>query len=98
MIDQSKRERKVDIEKMSGEQADLIGKQIGEAMAKIMDEANRKCNEILNIYGMQTQIQYQIVPLVKNEAQVVENVQENKKKGRKSKKAVKEQSLTLERS
>lgn len=94
MSDYKTRERKVDISKMTLEQADMLSKQIGEEMAKIMDEANRKCNEMLNIYGLQTQIHYQIVPLQPKEAQVVEITKEKKKRGRKPKKDVKEQSLT----
>lgn len=90
----SKRERKVDLNKLSMDQADVISQQIGQEMARIMDEANLKCNEILNIYGMQTQIHYKIVPLEVKKEQVVENIKEKKKTGRKSKKAVKEQSLT----
>jgi len=90
----SKRERKVDLNKMSMQQAEAISAQIGQEMAKIMDEANLKCNEILIIYGMQTQIHYKIVPLQENKEQVIENIKEKPKRGRKSKKAVKEQSLT----
>ena len=45
----SKRERKVDLNKMSMQQAEAISAQIGQEMAKIMDEANLKCNEILNL-------------------------------------------------
>lgn len=57
------RERKVDISKMSIEQAEALSAQIGKEIAKIMDEANTKCNALLNIYGMQTEIGYKIVKL-----------------------------------
>lgn len=57
------RVRKVDIESMSVEQAEALSMQIGREIARIMDEANLKCNELLNIYGMQTQIGYKIVKI-----------------------------------
>lgn len=57
------RERKVDINSMTLEQADALSAQIGKEIAKIMDEANLKCNALLNIYGMQTQIGYKVVKL-----------------------------------
>lgn len=57
------RERKVDIKALTPEQADALSAQIGKEIAKIMDEANLKCNALLNIYGMQTQIGYKIVEL-----------------------------------
>lgn len=57
------RERKIDINAMSLAQAEALSAQIGKEIAKIMDEANLKCNELLNIYGMQTQIGYKIVKL-----------------------------------
>ncbi len=55
------RKRSVDLKKLSAEQADSLGKQVGDEIAKIMDEANNQCNKMLNIYGLQTQIGYQIV-------------------------------------
>lgn len=76
----AQRERKVDVEKLSIEQADILSQQIGKEIARIMDEANIKCNQILNIYGLQTQIGYQIKPL--NE----KTEEKPKKRGRKSKK------------
>lgn len=57
------RERKVDIKSLTPEQADALSAQIGKEIARIMDEANLKCNALLNIYGMQTQIGYKIVEL-----------------------------------
>lgn len=57
------RERKIDINNLTPEQADALSAQIGKEIAKIMDEANLKCNKLLNIYGMQTQIGYKIVKL-----------------------------------
>lgn len=94
MSDHKTRERKVDMSKMTIEQADRLSEMIGQELAKIMDEANRKCNEMLNIYGLQTQIHYQIVQIEEKKAEVVEITKEKKKRGRKPKKDVKEQSLT----
>ena len=72
------KDQQVDIEKLSIEQADALSVQIGQAIAQIMDEANSKCNAVLNIYGMQTQIHYKLVKLG-----------ENPKKQRKNKKTPK---------
>lgn len=58
-----RRKRKIDANKLSPEQADNLGVQIGQEIAKIMDEANLKCNEILGIYGLQTRIGYDIVEI-----------------------------------
>jgi hypothetical protein len=71
---------------MTLEQADSLSVQIGQEMAKIMDEANRKCNEMLNIYGLQTQIHYKIV-------QIAEKTKKKAKVGRRVKKELKTQSL-----
>lgn len=60
-----RRKRKVDVDKLSVEQAEKLSKQIGQEVAKIMDEANSKCNKLLNIYGLQTSIGYEIVEMDK---------------------------------
>ncbi len=56
-----RRKRSVDLKSLTIDQADRLGKQMGDEIAKIMDEANNKCNNMLNIYGLQTQIGYEIV-------------------------------------
>lgn len=61
-----RRKRKIDLENLSPEQADKLAKQIGDEIAKIMDEANTKCNEMLRIYGLQTEIGYEIVQIAEN--------------------------------
>lgn len=86
MSDHKERVRKVDVNKMSIEQAANLSKMIGAEIARLMDECNSKCNEMLNIYGMQTQIHYQIV-------QVAEKTQETPKPRRRTKKDSKAQSL-----
>ena len=58
-----RRKRKVDVSKLTVEQADALSEQIGQEVAKIMDEANKTCNKLLNIYGLQTAIGYEIVPM-----------------------------------
>ena len=58
-----RRKRKIDLNKLSVEQADKLAKQLGDEIAKTMDEANNKCNEMLKIYGLQTKIGYEIVQL-----------------------------------
>lgn len=80
------RVRKVDVSQMTQEQADNLSKQIGAELAKIMDEANKKCNEMLGIYGLQTQIHYKVT-------QLVEKTEEKPKKKSRSKKQSKIQSL-----
>lgn len=45
---------------MTREQLDKLEVQIGQALAKIFDAANLKANKLLNIYGLETQIVYQI--------------------------------------
>lgn len=59
------RERKVDVNKLTVEQADQLSMQIGKEISKIMDEANTNCNKLLGIYGLQTKISYEIVKIDK---------------------------------
>ncbi len=86
MSDHRERVRKVDVSKMNIEQADNLSKMIGAEIARLMDECNSKCNEMLNIYGMQTQIHYKIV-------QIAEKTEEKQKTPRRKKKDPKAQSL-----
>jgi len=46
------RVRKVDVNKMSLEQADLLSQQISEKIGQIQKDALEKMLRILNIYGM----------------------------------------------
>lgn len=87
MSNHRERVRKVDVNAMTQEQADQIQKQIAAEMARIMDEANTKCNEFLNIYGMQSKIHYTIT-------QLVEKTEEKPKKAKSVKKLPKGQSLS----
>lgn len=55
-----RRKRSIDVEKLTPEQADKITAQLGQEIAKIMDDANEKCNKLLGIYGMETVISYAV--------------------------------------
>lgn len=57
MID---RERKVDIDKLTPEQADQLSAQIGEKIREIADKAVEDSNRILKIYGMEAKMAIQI--------------------------------------
>lgn len=86
MSDHKNRARRIDVNKMTIEAADRLSLEMGKELAKIMDEANGKANELLNIYGLQTQISYQIV-------QVGEKIEKKAKSPRRMKKELKTQSL-----
>jgi hypothetical protein len=58
-----RRKRKIDVNKMSVEEAKRLEKQLSDEITKIMDEANTKCNKLLNIYGLQTHIEWGLSPL-----------------------------------
>ncbi len=86
MSDHKQRARRIDVNSMTMEAADRLSVEIGKELAKIMDEANNKANEMLNIYGLQTQIHYKIV-------QVGEKIEKKPKSPKRMKKQVKPQSL-----
>lgn len=73
-----RRKRSIDLQKLSPAQVDRMGEQIGDEIAKIMDEANGKCNEMLRIYGLQTAIGYKIVKL-EEKAKIKRKTTSNKK-------------------
>ncbi len=50
------RERKVDVNKMTPDQVDVLSAQIGEKVRNICDDAANRVNAILNIYGMSAKI------------------------------------------
>ena len=56
-----KRKRKVDLTKMTDEQAELIGEQIGKKIGEIGDAAAAKINEITKIYGLKAKIAVQLI-------------------------------------
>jgi hypothetical protein len=51
------RERKVDVSKMSPDQADSLAIQIGEKIKQITEKAVAEANHFLNIYGMSCKMQ-----------------------------------------
>jgi hypothetical protein len=51
------RERKLDIQKLTPEQADSVSQQIGEKIRQITEKAVLDANQILQIYGMEAQMQ-----------------------------------------
>jgi len=80
--------RKIDVDKLSNQQADELSAYIGKEMAKYMDEANNKCNQLLKAVGYETVISYSL----KKIGQPIEIIEEKKKtktKGRPRKKQTK---------
>jgi hypothetical protein len=63
----AERRRKVDVEKLSIDEADQLSEQIGTRTREICDDAANKINAILNIYGLQAKIAIAIEPLCKQE-------------------------------
>lgn len=60
------RQRKVDVKKLTSEQVEKLQEQIGKELSKIFDEAGSKANQLLNIYGLQVQIGYEIKEVSEN--------------------------------
>ncbi len=58
----SKRERKMDVEKLNLEQVDTLSEQIGEKLRAIVDEACAQANKICNIYGMEAKMMFALEP------------------------------------
>lgn len=54
------RVRKVDVNKLDKEQADLLSQQIGEKVIQIQKESLEKMNRILNVYGMAAELSIKI--------------------------------------
>lgn len=79
MID---RERSVNVEKMSQEEVDVLGIQLGNKINAIRDEALAKANAILKIYGAKAEMMIQITEL----PDALHKSMEPKKKGRKPRK------------
>ena len=84
MID---RERKVDVSKMSAEEVDVLGIQIGNRIKTICDEAVAKANLLLNIYGASAKMMIEISELPQELAEnMTAKLNVKKKRGRPSKK------------
>lgn len=57
-----KRERKVNLDKLTKKQVDDISVKIGAKITTILNKAIKECNELANIYGLQVKIGYEIEP------------------------------------
>jgi len=56
------RVRKVDISKLTPEEADQIGEQLGEKLREIADRACDEANKISKIYGLEVVMQFCLRP------------------------------------
>jgi hypothetical protein len=54
------RERKVDIENMSAEEADRLSKMLGDKLRALVDETAIRANNMLKIYGMKCKLAFVI--------------------------------------
>lgn len=61
------RARKVDVEKLTNEQADQIGEEIGRKLSDIAKEAAEKANKLLKIYGLETKMAFEQPAPIKQE-------------------------------
>lgn len=74
------RERKVDIEKLTPEQADQISVQIGEKVKEINNKAVAEVNRLLNIYGMEAKMSIVIAKIGAFEVKTPEKTKKPRKK------------------
>jgi len=58
MVDLNRKSRKIDLDKLSPEDLDRIGQELGKTVGEILSEASKKVNKLLNIYGLETHISY----------------------------------------
>jgi len=58
MIKLEDRTRKVDVNKLSEEQFTRILEKVNVKLTEITEKAVREANEILNIYGLETKLQF----------------------------------------
>lgn len=78
---EAQRERKVDLNSLSAEEADRLSKSMGDKMRLICDEAVEKANKILNIYNLKCKMAFQIDGLdQKSEKNTIEPKKERKSK------------------
>lgn len=73
------RERKVDVDKMSTDEINVLSIQIGNKMREICEEAASRANAILNIYGANCKIAIAFDKLPDKMADIVKS---QKKRGR----------------
>lgn len=58
--------KKVDLDKLSEKRVDELGVQIGNKLKEVLEETQKKANEIANVYGLKVNIHYKIEPLEEN--------------------------------
>lgn len=73
------RERKMNLEKLSPEQADQVSAQLGEKIKEINDKAIAEINRFLNIYGMEAKTQIVVGKLGEFEAKTAKKASKPKK-------------------
>jgi len=59
----SERKRKVDLNTLSEDQAELVGEQLGKKIGEIGDVAARKINELTKIYGLSAKVAVQLIDI-----------------------------------
>jgi hypothetical protein len=74
------RVRKVDVEKMSVEQADLVQKELSAKMNDIIQKAITEANKYLNIYGMSAKMAFQINKTGEETQQAAPKTKKSRKK------------------
>jgi hypothetical protein len=58
--------KQIDLNEKTKEQVEALSELLGKEVARIMDEANTKCNNLLRNYGLQTEIGYNITKINNN--------------------------------
>lgn len=61
------RKRSFDINKLTTEEAEKLSVKIGEKVREICDDAVKKANDLLNIYGMEAKMQIVVQEIGKEE-------------------------------
>lgn len=74
------RERKVNVEQLTLEQADLLSVQLGEKVKEINDKAIAEANRILNIYGMEAKMAIVIGKMGEFDATKTKKTRKSRKK------------------
>lgn len=56
----AQRKREVDVEKMGVEQVDQLSQKLGDKVSEILNKTCEECNRLLNIYGLEIEVNYNI--------------------------------------
>jgi hypothetical protein len=81
MEDSHNRKRSFNIDKLTPEEADRIGADLGDKVRELVDQACEKANKLLNIYGMKVQMQFVIKGIDEELSKTVPD-EAKKKRGR----------------